>query len=615
MAERTVDEWQKELEWAESTGNTEYANQVRQVLGTTQGPDKPVQAPQPSFLDNWGRPIAEAGGSLVGGAMGLPAGPAGIMAGAALGGHAAGMGHDYLTGAQAPAPQEQVMGAALNSMGGPTANVSKAPSMLRGRVPEGGLFDIRSGGAPQAIKNSADERAAELVEDAGGSWTAANRGSPIGQRLEGWSEASPFSVDLWTRKHESGVQALDDYIDEIYPDYMSRQSAGQRAAEGFQGQVREAERAIDGLYSTLDSLLERGGGRNAPIDMDALAKIADDYDAIVQQSGEFGELVFQDPDLKRAVDAIRSAQQSGQMPGYDVVKQLRTILGKKVGNNFGQTGEAVGQKRLYGALTEDLVAGREAIGGPLAAQVGRQADEGFGAFKARLKELEPFFGDKKISNPAQLYDAFESSLTANPTLARRVKEVLPEAEWNNLRDTYFNRISRAKPGAGDVTGDTASPATLVTNLAKMKQQSPESYKLLIEGNEEAMQVIERLAGGLKDSQKYLNRSNTAGALMGQQFGSELTTGLMGTAGALAFGRQPATAALAGLALAASRPILSRLTARALMSPTLNKALAKVGKSHDVLPVGSDLARALIAAGADKQEVTEIFGGDLFNGMD
>jgi hypothetical protein len=537
------------------------------------------------------------------------------MAGGSLGTHAAGMGWDYLTDSPAPPPQEQLFSAVAGATGGPDPTRRIAPSLLGDRVPQGNLFDFSRGtGAATAddlarqSEEAANRRVAGLVEEQGGRWTSANRGSPLGQRAEAISESSPFSVDIWTRHHEKGKGALNQLVEETFPTRSSRQVAGERAALGFGEAKARTDTYIDALYENLDRALRKGslGGERTPINMDALIRIADDYDRVVQEGGEFADLIFQDPDLKGAVDAIRRAQQSGEMPSYDTIKQLRTIIGRKVGNNFGQTGEAVGQKRLYGALKEDLINAREQIGGESARLIGEQADDAFAKYQTVLSEVDPVF--KNADNPTQLYEAFSRSVVNRPGLARKVKEVLPEGDWNRLVDTYMYRLTRGNPGAQDVTGELVSPRTTVSNLARLKQQSPEGYALLTEGRRDALDVIERLAGGLSGAETYLNRSQTAGALQGSQFVQEIGTGTTGALAGLATGQGGTAAGIGALAAVAARPILARMYARALTSPNLAKALSKIGKARDVLPTGTELARALIAAGADKQEVEEIFNG-------
>jgi hypothetical protein len=236
---------------------------------------------------------------------------------------------------------------------------------------------------------------------------------------------------------------------------------------------------------------------------------------------------------------------------------------------------------------------------------GERADAAFKGLQTTLSELDPVF--KNAENPTQVYEAFSRAVQNRPLLAAKVKEVLPPDDWKQLVDTYMYRLSRAKPGAQSIDGDAISPSTLVTNLAKLKQDSPEGYKLLVEGRREALDVIERMAQGMKSAETYLNRSQTAGSLQGMQFLQEVGTGSAGALGGFLTGQGSTGAAIGALAAVAARPLFSRMFAKALTSPTFAKALEKVGKSRDVLPTGMELARALIAAGADKQEVEAMFG--------
>jgi hypothetical protein len=231
---RPISEAIAELQHLEDTDQAEAAEELRakfvaagleDQIPVAKGPAKP---PEQSFLDQWGRPIAEGAGALSGGFLGLPAGIPGVMAGAAFGGEAAGYGYDKLGemfGKEAPirSPKDMLTSAAYNSMGGPAGPAGKAPAMLAGKVPEGGLFDVA---------NKGPITAGDKVEEHGGRWTAANRGSPSAQRWEASSQSSPFAVDIMTEHTERNLNALSEVVEEATPTATSRNIAGTRAGMG-----------------------------------------------------------------------------------------------------------------------------------------------------------------------------------------------------------------------------------------------------------------------------------------------------------------------------------------------------------------------------------------------
>lgn len=585
-------------------------------------PEEPPAEPEKGFWDEWGRPITEGAGALVGGAMGVPAGIPGIMAGAALGGHVGGMGYDFLGGEETPSPQEQVTSAAFNMFGGPTPIPSRAPAMLAGKVPEGNLFDIAgsTGGAPTVD---------DIVKERGGRLTAGTRDdSPVSARLEAGSESSPFSVDIWTKNRETNVNILDDLTNEAAPTATTRNVAGARAGLGYEETLDASYRNVDRLYKELDDVLKASGGSTLErISMDSLTKLMSNFDELVKRDGKFAQMVYQDPDLKGAIDAMREmvgnqqlAQQTAggmgvplakgqQRPTYEVIKQLRTIIGNKIDDAFNQSGEAQGQKLLYSTLSDDLEAGVREIGGEAAVQARKAADKAKHDLEVQKKYLGKIFNDNNLDNPERLYEALSTNLLSDPNRVREAKRVLPKADWDRFVDTYIKRLTLANPGAQDITGSLVSPRTSVTNLAKLKKDSPEGYALLVEGREEAIGVVEELAQRLTNSEKYLNRSNTAGALAGQQFVNELTAGATGV-GAGLFAGGPTLAAGLGLTAVVARPFMARAMAKALTNDVFARALTKVKRTYrDGLPEGMDLAKALIAAGADEADVQDLMLGD------
>lgn len=561
----------------------------------------PPPPPEPSFMDKYGRIGAEMGGSLIGGALGAPGGLPGIMLGAGLGGEAAGTGYDYLTratGGQAPqrTPQETVMGALFNTMGGPMPGPVRPPVA------------------------SVDDAMYKAVTSRGGTLTPGQRGSGYWQRVEGALESSPFAGPMMDRQRGKAIDVFGDYIEDITPYASSRDVAGESAVMGMQNKADAAKAFTEAAYQKFDELLEaQGGDRLSRISAKALRALSDEYSALKARDPGFAELVFQDPDLARtlesvdqmAINAERNLAQGTNLPEaptYDIIKRLRTLIGKKI--DFNSPGsEQQGLKRLYRTLTDDLDEGAREIGGEAAFNQGKIADEMFAALKRDLETIDPVF--KYAENPTQVYDALNRALRNNPELARVSRQAMGENAWNRFVDTWIRQNTAATGRGQNLAGTRQSPHVAFTRLQELKKQSPEGYALLTEGKGEALAVIEKLANQLKGGEEFINRSRTAGALGNQMLGFDPYLGGMGGLGGLAIntlqgGSGPTLPLVMGTVGAITRPIVAKLSAAVLTSQRLNNAMMKVGRTYDQIPVGKSLAKALIAAGADSQEVWDLF---------
>jgi hypothetical protein len=579
------------------------------LIDTASKPAAPAQAPaqeEPSFLDNWGRPIAETGGALIGGAMGIPGGLPGMMLGAGLGGEGAGIAYDYLAGNEQRGPMETVQGALFNAMGGPTAPLKKAPAFLQGLVPEGQLFDYGNKGVAAAADelSSIPSRTEEEVRRRGGTLTAGQKGSTLGAKTEAALEATPFGSGDIHRQRDTTRGIFGEMLEEATPLAGSRDVVGDAASQAYQRNLDWGTARVEDAYRTLDDIMAGAGG-DQRISMNSLTRLMHEYDALVQQDPGFAELVFQDPDLYRSIEAMRGMVESGQTPTYDTIKQLRTLVGKKVGDAFYQTGEKQGLRNLYRALTEDLDEGAFEIAGEAALSARKNADTMNAQLMSDIKRVDPIFGN--LDNPTAVYKKIATTLVNDPRLAKDVKQAIGENQWNRFVDSWINMAAMPTPGNASMVGDV-SENTLMTTLNRLKQQSPEGYKLLVEGREPALDVIQELATSLQRGDRFFNRSNTANALGTQQLAqSGLLFGTAGTAGLLTGG--PNTGLVLGTGLAAGNALFQKILAKALTSPRFSKALEAVGSKYaDRLPIGADLMRALLAAGADQKEVEEIFNG-------
>ena len=570
-----------------------YADRLPPKQAPQQAPQQP---PEPTFLQNWGRPIAEAGGSLVGGALGIPGGLPGMAAGAALGGHVGGMASDYLTGSPAPPPVQQVLSAGFNSMGGPSAPAGKGPALLSPYAK-----NTLTGGLNLAP--SADD-VARSVSERGGTTTPGQRGPGMMRWIEGALESSPFAGPTMRQNRQQTTDIFGDIISELTPSATTRDAAGDTVAQGYSYNKDRAAAQVEDAYKYFDKMIEQYGGRAAKVPANALQDLSAQYKDLRRVDGGFAEMVYQDSDLRRAIESIDDMVSRGESPSYDVLKRLRTTIGKKI--DFNSPGsEQIGLKSLYDTLTQDLAEGAKEIGGEAAQRAGQAADSMFRSMQIQLKALDPVF--KFADTPTKLYDAVGRAVMHNPELARNARVAMGPNAWDTFRDTWIEQMTRATPKGQDLTGMAPSANTTFSFLSKLKQVSPEGYDLLTEGRREGMAVVERLAEMMKGGEQYLNRSNTANSINTSMFGGDLIGATGGALAGLATGAGPTVPMVAGAVGLISRPILSKLMAKAVTNKRLNDALIKVGRKYEQIPVGKDLIRALVVAGADEYDVNQIFG--------
>jgi hypothetical protein len=420
-------------------------------------------------------------------------------------------------------------------------------------------------------------------------------------RIEGALESSPFAGPTMDRNRKQTMGIFGDIVEEASPMATSREVAGEAAIEGYEYNKARAGAYVEDAYRLFDEAVEKGGGRGAKIPASSLQDLSSQYKNLLSTDGGFADLVYQDADLSRSIAAIDDMVKRGDSPSYDVLKRLRTMIGKKI--DFNSPGsEQIGLKSLYDTLTEDLAEGALELGGEAAQKAGQNADSMFRSMQVQLKALDPVF--KYADTPAKLNDALNRALLHNPKLADSARRAMGQNAWDQYRDTWLRMNTLATPRGQNLAGNAVSPHTTFSALSNLKKTSPEGYALLTEGREEGIAVIERLAEMGKEGEAYINRSRSGGAVGANMFGGDIIGATIGAGLGMAAG-QTLPAVTAGIGLIA-RPVLSKLMAAAITSKRLNDALIKVGKQYQQLPVGRDLARALIVAGADSHEVERIF---------
>lgn len=556
---------------------------------------------------------AEAGGAMLGGFLGLPGGIPGAMLGAGLGATTAANLYDTgmrMFGAESTEGAGERIGrtvleAAFGSMGGPLS-----PSMSPAAV---GVDDL--------VTRLTEPRQAamEAMNAAGVMPTAGQRGSGVAQRIEGALESSTFGGPVMDEQRQAAVDLFGETIAGMTPQAGTRETAGDAATTGLRESTQSISERVSQAYDSFDdALFGAGASTTSRIPMENLQAASVEFDRLVARDGQFARMVYQDPDLNNAINAMKSMLANAERnleegtnlpeePTYQVIKDLRSIIGNKIDDAFYQGGEKQGLKRLYAILSNDLEEGVEMLAGSAGVEARQRANQLNKLAMDRLERLSPIF--RNVNNPGdpenmtRVYSALESAMMNNPELFAEARREMGEDAFNQFRQTWLNRAARATPGTQDETGEVYSPNRFLTAITKLRQQSPESYEVLTYGMDDGIEVAREMAAMLRESERFVNRSRTGNAM---GFNMDLTGGgLAGSMGLLA-GRDPMTSAAVGMGVALTRPVSQYLLAKAFTSPSINRALAKVGRQNRQFDART-LARALVVAGASPDEVDEIFG--------
>lgn len=644
MAEetKTDEEWMADLKSAEAAGNLPRANAIREAYGmprigqegagfgarttaaASRGPGAQLAAVQnvygPGNVSPFGgdnfivpgdtgptlfnppgfdvgdlsagvRPVAEGLGALTGGAAGILGGIPGIMLGAGLGGETAGTLYDYGMRAFGGAEDtrsagerlvDTAMGAAFNTMGGAIPR------------PYGMIDDV----AELAGRNTFGRamKDAEMPP-----LTSGQQGSTIGQRAEGWLESTLTGGPAIDTQRSSVAEGLQNYVEKNFPVELSRDEAGDLAAQGVESVVKGKRVRGSELYDELNNLINAvDEGR---LSIPESQKILADFEEKMARDPAYAGLINTDPDLKRYVDTLKKAlsEEEAQFPLYNTIKEYRTTVGANLNpmSITAQGGVEREKRRLYGALSDDLAEGAEEIAGFPARQARSRADWYNRGLMGRMEKIDPAF--KYADNPTKVYDALGLMVRNNPSALSAAKKTMPDDVWNDFASTYFRRLMAPRPG--NATGDSISYQTMATNLNKLRRESPESWELLAGENARALENIQALANKFRESERFFNRSRTANALgLGQLSGATSS----GAAAGYLLGNTPEAALTGGAATLLTSTVVPWLTSKAMTSPTIRRAVEKMPVnllSDNTSPRA--IAMALVAAGADEDEVREL----------
>lgn len=523
------------------------------------------------------RPLANAGAVAAGiAAGGAPAaGPVAPMSALRAGTTFAGINLPFAFGRQEGTLQERLPGAVRE-----TATV--------------GLFGAAlQGGANALGRVTAPSRRAGEFERAGVSPILAATHGSTGAPMTMAIAENPVGGNVRANLQRS-VEDVRDASQRIAERYGTRgqpEQVGEAVQQGIQRFARSRNEplppgATPQTASTRDwSFAARSGA----VYDEAFRPILADERAIVQDMGRspvttqatrnvlaaiqgrargpnVSELVS-DPIVGRIANAIEGDEAPGLLRFNDL-RELRTFVRQAQRTpQLRQSIDDASLQRIEAALTQDIAESARAIGGSVAADRLRRADQFYRAGQERItRALQPFAG----LNPRQAYDRIlnlaREGGRQNSQALRSLRQSLRPDEWRQVTATIIDDMGRPLPGNAQALEEGAfSLENFVTNYAKL---SEEGRRALFGGNatdELARELdnLARVAGYLKQVRGFSNYSRSGSSL--QNVG---TIGAAASAATLAATGNPGPlAALLGAAAGL------RITGEVLTNPAFVRWLA------------------------------------------
>lgn len=331
--------------------------------------------------------------------------------------------------------------------------------------------------------------------------------------------------------------------------------------------------------------------------------------SVIDLARQIGAVVQQAPEslsgparatAERIAALVRDAEQGGGIP-FEALRQIRTDLGKDLGDplSFGQTKSSRQYlQRLYGALTDDM--NRTVMqASPQAARDLAVADR---YYRFNMGQNIPLL-NKVIDSgtPEHAYRIALSGAKDGGSQLQALRRNLTPEEWDIVAGSTIARLGLPNAGArganevGEAVGDF-SIAQFMTNLGNL---SPEAQRALFSGNRyqevlPQLKALNRIVGGLKESGRLANNSNTARALG--------VMGLIGAGTQATLNGDPHGAAY-GLAAGILAP---RVAARLITNPNFVRWLSSTAQATSTNSWPAQVGR-LFAVGEANPEIRDEIG--------
>ena len=398
-------------------------------------------------------------------------------------------------------------------------------------------------------------------------------GNALARQVQAYGSKSPFGASVVHPVEQKVVGQFNNAVEDTAT-RLGRSTSEQTAGEALQ---REARNWKDVLFpqrqaqawTPVDQLL--GTETVAPSNYrgaltsltNKLAGLPDTAKVLVPQR------------VWDMLDAINKDVPAGQAMTWQQAQSLRSAIGQVMG--VPEIVQSVGKDQLtraYGGISEDMRATATAVDArnaaaprPAGTAAPPSALDAFNAANKVSTDGHAFIDNvlSKIirsNNPAQETitgeGAARSVLGSGDTTLEAIRRELPSGA-NELAAFKLRDMALATPGAAGRTGTETSVGTFLTDLNRLRQQSPAGFRALFSDPVVARR-IEALATVADTMKETARRANTSGT------GPYMA---LGEAGATAVATYLATQSpWAAMASVAAPFAANRVAAKVATSPTL-----------------------------------------------
>ena len=475
----------------------------------------------------YGREIATVGGGILGGVLSSPtalsgAGPyLGTAGGATAAGYLYDQGMEYLgdtvdTRGFGEQAEDYAVEFVINSLPVDLALSAMGKGMLRGK---------------QAIR--------DVVKKYDMNATAGTVGGPMLKSLEAGFSRTSATMDSFNSSAERMYQSLADVITQLRQEGLG--TVGVKGGEKSLSAVSAAEESLEAAQRYITNFTKTSNGfyddfhKLVPADTQVIP--LNFYQTARGMLGDDGlSQVVEDATARKLFEA---GGQGTQATTYDVIKQLRTMIGEQVANPKVDGLSAKNARDLYEALTKDMMAIAREQGDEAVAALTR-ANDFYRAGRVSIEEaITPVMrrADGSYLEPTELAKQFSRLAKDRPERLGKLNERLNVDLDPVISDEGMQRIGvgmlddLAEPtrgSAASVDEVALAPSRILTQTAD-ETISPIAQDFLFNASQrEIIGDLRTFAASVKETEDLVNRSNTGNMLLS-------TGGLLAAAGSLATG--------------------------------------------------------------------------------
>lgn len=295
---------------------------------------------------------------------------------------------------------------------------------------------------------------------------------------------------------------VENIASTLNPASKTIDDAGNALQEGAKSYLNDFRNAAKTNYENLANLLPG----DAPADISNTIRFFTSGSEYFPDSPNLAG-ALENGFIQRIGTALRKDVEKNGELNYQTLSSLRSKVGEKLADRTPNPDIDRRQlSSLYSALTDDIKA-TAASHSPEALQAFEKAST---AYKSGMDNvdgiLKPLLNEDKTAVQAQSYAMNESGKGIDKLA--ELKATMPTEQWNAFVASETRRLGLAKPGMQNAEGDVFSPGTFLTNFVKLKRSG--AADVMFSGEiRDGLERVAKASGLIKDSQKYLNHSNTA----------------------------------------------------------------------------------------------------------